>query len=70
MMTGQPKLDTERRCHDCGQLSPETRTSYTLIGAAHGWRLVRRVDKFGEIVLEWRCPACWELHKQRAAKSG
>ena len=62
-MLGQTDNGTLRRCEDCGQASPRTQTSYTLIGSGHGWRLVRRVDQAGDIVLEWRCPSCWKKYK-------
>jgi hypothetical protein len=43
--------------------SPETETNYTLISAQFGWRLARSKSSDGEIVVEWRCPACWREYK-------
>jgi hypothetical protein len=51
------------RCVDCGALSPETETNYTLISSQHGWRLSRASDPLGNPVMEWRCPRCWARHK-------
>lgn len=53
-------------CVDCGLLSPETETNYTLIGAQHGWRLTRRYEPDGTAVAEWRCPSCWRAYKGAA----
>jgi hypothetical protein len=55
---------TDRQtCVDCHELSPETETNYTLIGSRFGWRLTRRKDTDGKMLVEWRCPACWRTHK-------
>jgi hypothetical protein len=50
-------------CADCRALSPETETSYTLIGSRYGWRLTKRRDAHGRIGVEWRCPKCWRVYK-------
>ena len=47
-----------RTCTGCGETAPQTDSDYTLIGAAHGWRL-RRYDHHGDAVAEWWCPECW-----------
>lgn len=47
-------------CVGCGQLSPPTTTSYTLISARYGWRLTLSKDEQGQRVPEWRCPTCWQ----------
>jgi hypothetical protein len=52
-------------CIDCGKLSPETETNYTLISAQFGWRLARRRTETGEFVAEWRCAECWREHKKK-----
>lgn len=51
-------------CSDCGMRSPATETNYTLIGARHGWRVTLAKDTGGPRSMEWRCPKCWERHKQ------
>jgi hypothetical protein len=50
-------------CIDCGARAPETNTNYTLISTSFGWRLSRRKDASGGVVVEWRCPACWKKFK-------
>jgi hypothetical protein len=47
----------------CGVEAPETETDFTLISARHGWRLVRRTSTGGDLIIEWRCPECWQHHK-------
>jgi len=56
-----------RQCIDCRVIAPKTDTNYTLISSKFGWRLSRRTDANGGLIVEWRCPTCWEKHK--AAKS-
>jgi CheY-like chemotaxis protein len=60
--------DERKTCVGCGAEAPETRTDFTLISARHGWRLVRRTSTGGDLVIEWRCPACWRQFK--VASSG
>jgi hypothetical protein len=50
-------------CIDCKALSPETDTNYTLISAQYGWRITRVTTSEGDLLIEWRCPACWKIHK-------
>jgi hypothetical protein len=57
-------------CVDCRVRSPAAETNYTLISSRHGWRLTRRAEADGSIILEWRCPACWARHRGRASTSG
>jgi len=56
-------MGVRQRCVDCGVLSPETETNYTLISARHGWRLTRRYETDGRLVVEWRCHACWRVYR-------
>ncbi len=51
-------------CVDCGKLSPETETNYTLISSQFGWRLSRSKKDDGTFDVEWRCPDCWREHKR------
>ena len=51
-------------CIDCGKLSPETETNYTLISSQFGWRLTRWRSDDGAFHVEWRCPDCWREHKR------
>jgi hypothetical protein len=53
-----------QKCIDCQALSPETDTNYTLISAQYGWRVTRITTSEGDLVIEWRCPACWKIHKE------
>jgi hypothetical protein len=55
---------SRHHCVDCGVLSPETETNYTLISARYGWRLTRKVDPSGRTQMEWRCPRCWEIFRR------
>ncbi|MGH7270395.1 MAG: hypothetical protein ACREJ3_08185 [Polyangiaceae bacterium] len=52
-------------CVNCQKNAPETDTNYTLISAQFGWRLTRSIDPDGTIVLEWRCPTCWQDYKRK-----
>ena len=51
-------------CVDCRVTAPVTETDYTLISKTHNWRLERRREH-GGLVLEWRCPMCWQRYKAR-----
>jgi hypothetical protein len=51
-------------CFGCGKTAPETDTSYTLISAAHGWRVSREKDEQGESIARWRCADCWKKFKE------
>jgi hypothetical protein len=59
----------QQTCIECGKLSPETETNYTLISAQFGWRLTRRKDDNGMFIVEWRCPECWRDHKDKVGDS-
>ncbi len=61
-MSGPPKEG--RYCGACGAVAPKTDTDYTLIGAAHGWRLLRSVGTDGSLRMSWRCATCFA--KRRA----
>lgn len=60
---------TQHLCAECGVMSPPTRTAYTLIGKAHGWRVTRypappRPGVVGKSWrFEWHCPTCWPAVK-------
>lgn len=54
-----------RQCADCGVWSPPTRSQHTLISARLGWRLRREIKPDGDVIVEWRCPACYA--KRRAS---
>ena len=58
-------MPDRQTCIDCGGLSPETETNYTLISSQFGWRLTRTRLPNGSFVVEWRCPVCWKSYKQR-----
>jgi len=58
-------MPDRQTCIDCGGLSPETETNYTLISSQFGWRLTRTRLPNGTFVVEWRCPVCWKGYKQR-----
>jgi hypothetical protein len=59
---------SRRRCVDCSAWAPPTKTAHTLISSKHGWRLERISEARGHFRFDWRCPACWNLHKARAQK--
>jgi hypothetical protein len=62
-------MSDRQTCVDCHELSPETETNYTLIGSRFGWRLTRTKDASGNMVVQWRCPACWRVHKAARGES-
>jgi hypothetical protein len=55
-------------CVDCGKQSPRTETGFTLISQRFGWRLRRERLSDGNVLVEWRCPECWNQFKQRNVK--
>lgn len=55
----------ERKCHDCGTVSPKTQSVHTLIGPDHGWR-IRRVRDGEAHRFEWRCRGCWAALNARS----
>jgi hypothetical protein len=57
-------MGERQTCADCHDLSPETETNYTLIGARFRWRLTRIKRDDGTLLVEWRCPACWRRYKE------
>jgi len=61
---GSDIMGQQQTCIDCGERSPSTETNYTLISAAHGWRLTRFRGDDGQFVVHWRCPRCWEAYKK------
>jgi len=65
-MSADSEAATDRhRCVDCNVQSPPTDTNYTLISARYGWRLTRGVDATGRTVMQWRCPKCWQIFRNR-----
>jgi hypothetical protein len=54
-------------CCGCGIKPPRSPTNEeetsTLLSTRFGWRVVRHSDENGDTEVEWRCPACWEIHK-------
>ena len=58
-------VDGRQMCVDCGLLAPPTETNFTLISQRHGWRLTRHTDPSGKRSLEWRCPKCYSLVKEK-----
>ena len=63
----EKKAAVKKRCVDCNSIPPETQTNYTLISPQHGWR-VRRYEKDGRKVMEWRCPECWRAFRAQGGK--
>jgi hypothetical protein len=61
---------TRPTCVDCRAFAPQTNTYYTLIGPTHGWRMTRAPQTDGDMLVEWRCPACWRKYKATAAAAG
>jgi hypothetical protein len=59
----EPAVEHRPTCKDCGAVSPQTETNYSLISQRHRWRLVLFSDESGRRVAEWRCPSCWSLHR-------
>jgi hypothetical protein len=56
-------MNERQTCVDCGARSPPTETNYTLISARFGWRLARSIRADGTLLIEWRCPTCWDKYK-------
>ncbi len=57
------------RCSQCGTYADPDASDYTLIGAAHGWRVIKREahrlpDGGEKLELEWLCPDCWRDRKK------
>lgn len=58
-------MHERHQCVDCRRLSPPTDSGYTLISREFGWRLTRAKALDGSLVLQWRCPVCWERFKAK-----
>jgi hypothetical protein len=58
-------MGERHQCVDCRRLSPPTESGYTLISREFGWRLTRSKAADGSLLLEWRCPPCWEKYKAK-----
>ena len=56
-------------CVKCRMRSPQP-DAHGFISAKHGWRLSRRLASDGNVILEWRCPACAEHYKKLRALAG
>jgi hypothetical protein len=67
MLNSSEVSKKQTHCFDCGIVSPEIETNYTLISSKHGWRVIRNTDQFGKAVMEWRCPKCWAIRKSQPA---
>ncbi len=52
------------RCADCGTTSPPTEAKYSLLSLS-GWRSVNVMEADGSQGECWRCPPCWQAHKQK-----
>jgi hypothetical protein len=57
----------QQHCVECKKQSPLTESSQTLVSPRHGWRLIRITTNEG-VSVEWRCPDCWALFKEKRAK--
>jgi len=60
----------QQTCVDCKAQSPKTNTNFTLISARFGWRLRRERLPDNRVVIEWRCPGCWQKFKSARASGG
>jgi hypothetical protein len=49
-------------CVRCGARNADR----AAIGEGNTWRLSRRLKRDGSFVLDWYCPACWELRRKAA----
>ena len=58
------------RCAGCLAPVPESTREHELITSKLGWRLSRRAVTNGEVVHEWRCPACAERSRRLRALTG
>jgi hypothetical protein len=61
--------DFVKNCVGCGAPPPVSGEDTTLL-SRRGWRLTRGNDKNGQIILEWRCPPCWNRHRAILAALG
>jgi hypothetical protein len=64
-----PKVDNSKVCIGCGAIAPPADEDTTLISISHGWRCVRGVNSSNQVVIEWRCPTCWVIHRSKAPVS-
>ncbi|MGH7298051.1 MAG: hypothetical protein ACRELB_24135 [Polyangiaceae bacterium] len=58
---------SSHRCVDCGTHVPPQDDESALISMKYGWRLTRTTADDGTAVLEWRCPKCWVLYREKRA---
>ena len=64
-----PDDELQTRCVDCRAEPPDVSGEITMVSKL-GWRLTRRIDARGHVVLDWRCPACADRHKRLRALAG
>jgi hypothetical protein len=63
-------MNSRHQCVDCSLLAPAMPEGESLVTPQIGWRLSRKRTPEGTVVVEWRCPACWKLHRQQARQTG
>lgn len=63
-----PQRPSDRACVDCGEPSPDTEGSHTLISSRHGWRITRALRPDGRRIMEWRCPLCWGRYESSVSQ--
>jgi hypothetical protein len=49
-------------CGECGAKGHAEESAHSIIGL--GWRLVRMGGEEGPLHVDWRCPTCWDRHRQ------
>jgi hypothetical protein len=58
-------LTHSHSCVDCGTHVPPQDDESALISVKYGWRLTRRFGDDGSSILEWRCPNCWLVYREK-----
>lgn len=56
-------------CVDCNLQAPKTDDSFTLISSQFGWRLEIEQGDDGKRLPVWRCPKCWQRHRDQIRAS-
>lgn len=61
-------MTEEHVCGECGQKAPRVDSSFTLIGAGFGWRLLKVSRPDGTLAAVWNCPECWREAKKESER--
>jgi hypothetical protein len=54
-----------KSCVDCGIAAPKEESDHTPISSKYGWRLACYTTTDGRKKMQWRCPECWVVYRDK-----